>query len=121
MYHGIIIDQQFMDIGFPNKFKIFSEKVDGDWHIYGIEIGDSEITNTISTIQEATKVGTWYAHFYNEENLIIVFKDRIFMVKPDKSTWKPAVDFGIQLGIPHEQLIFNPVRFEDETAYFGSH
>jgi hypothetical protein len=121
MYHGILIDQEFMDIGFPNKFKVFSEKFDGSWRIYGIEVEDSEITDAIIKVQDAMKVGNWYAHFYNEENLIVVFKDRKFMVKPDESTWQPVWEYGKQLGIPEEQLDFQPNNFQDESSYFGSH
>ncbi len=48
MYHGIIIDQQFTNPKFSERFKIFAKKQDGDWGIYGIEVEDDEIEEVIS-------------------------------------------------------------------------
>ena len=80
MYHGILIDQEFTDPKFPEKFKIFSQKLDGSWKIYGIEIGESDLQNAINEIQENMKdTGPWYAHLYNDEDLIVIFKKKSLM------------------------------------------
>lgn len=56
---------------------------------------------------------------YNDEKLIVVFKDRTFEIKPHESTWKPVKDYGSVLNIPEEQLDFWPNRFQDERHYFS--
>jgi len=119
MYHGIIIDQEFTEPSFPETFKAFAWKQDGNWKIYGIEVDDSNLENKISKIQSAMRTNQpWYVHLYNDEDLIVIFKDRIFNVKPHSSTWGPIIEYGQKLDIPKEQLDFWPNRFQDEIHYF---
>lgn len=120
MYHGLIIDKEFIDENFPNNFKIFNKKRDGSWGIYGIEIEDSELMETINNIQMNMKSDeNWYTHFYNNEKLIVVFRNKIFEITPDKGSWQPVIDYGKELNIPEEQLDFWPNKFEDEVKYFA--
>lgn len=62
----------------------------------------------------------WYAHLYNDKKLIVVFKNKVFSVKPHLSFWKPILEYGKKLNIPEEQLDFWPNRFQDEKHYFKS-
>lgn len=120
MYHGIIVDQSFIDLAFPGTFKKFAKKQDGDWGIYGIEVEDLEIEGVIKKIQAEMKSDeSWYAHFYNDETLIVVFKDKVFRVEPNQCTWLPIIEYGKKLKIPTEQLDFWPNRFQDEIHYFA--
>lgn len=120
MYHGILIDQEFTDSSLPETFKIFAKKQDGSWGIYGIEIEDSQLEETIKKIQENMKSNeAWYAHLYNDNDLIVIFKDKVFNVKPHISTWKPIVEHGRKLNILEGQLDFWPNRFQDEHHYFS--
>ena len=119
MYHGIIIDQEFQDKGLPKKFKIFAKKQSGSWGIYGIEVEDSEVEQTIKKVQDNMKGDeAWYAHLYNDKELIVIFKNKVFRVRPHLSTWKPIIEYGKKLNIPEEQLDFWPNRFQDERHYF---
>ena len=120
MYHGIIIDQEFKDPSFPKKFKVFAKKQDGSWGIYGVEIEDFKFEEMVKKVQENIKDDQlWYCHFYNDEKLIVVFKDRVFEVKPSSSSWNPIIEYGRKLNIPEEQLDFWPNRFQDEIHYFA--
>jgi len=120
MYHGILIDQEFVDSSFPETFKIFSQKQDGSWNIYGIEVEDSELKEVINKIQENMKIDSaWYAHLYNDKELIVIFKNKVFKVMSQADSWKPIVDYGRELNIPEEQLDFWPNRFQDERHYFA--
>ncbi len=119
MYHGIIIDQEFTDKTFPGSFKQFAIKKDGSWKIFGIEIEDSQLEGTISKIQENMKEDQpWYAHLYNDEHLIVIFKNKVFKVEPHNSSWEPIIEYGKRLKVPKEQLDFWPNRFQDEQHYF---
>ena len=119
MYHGIIIDQEFVDKNFPKTFKIFAKKQDGDWGIYGIEIENSQLQLTIKNIQEKMKGDSpWYAHFYNDNQLIVIFKNKVFTIMSEKKSWQPVIDYGKLLNIPIEQLDFFPNNFKNETNYF---
>lgn len=120
MYHGIIIDQEFVDNDFLQKFKIFAKKQDGSWGIYGVEIEDSRLEKAIKEIQKNMRTDeAWYAHLYNDRELIVIFKDKVFRVKPHISSWKPIIEYGKGLNIPKEQLDFWPNRFQDEIHYFS--
>jgi len=120
MYHGIIIDQEFINPSFPKNFKIFAKKQDKDWRIYGIEVGDSQLKQTIESIQTNMKNDQpWYTHFYNDNKLIVIFKNKTIEVTPLKSSWQSIIDYGKELNIPEEQLDFWPNRFQDEIHYFS--
>lgn len=120
MYHGILIAQEFNDINFPEKFKSFAVRQGSEWKIYGVEIEDSELEKTIKEMQlNMLTDKPWYAHLYNDNELIVVFKNKVFHVKPHKSTWTEVLDYGKTLGIPEEQLDFWPNRFQDEPHYFS--
>lgn len=120
MYHGILIDQEFIDKAFPESFKVFARKQDGSWGIYGIEIEDFQLEESIKRVQvNMKKTEPWYAHFYKDKQLIVVFRDIVFKVAPHISSWNPIIEYGRKLNIPKEQLDFWPNRFQDEHHYFS--
>ncbi len=123
MYHGIILDKEFKDSQFVNTFRIFNKRkssTDSDWILFGIEVEDQKLSETINAIQENLKEDKpFYAHLYNNEKLTIIFKKKIFYITTDVSTWNEFVDYGKSLGIPEEQLKVSPIRFEDEANYFN--
>ncbi len=121
MYHGIILDLQFVDPAYPEKFKIFAKKKSStnDWVIYGVEIEDADIDAVISDIRSNMNAGKpYYAHFYNDQVLIVVFKDKVFRCSPQASSWSEVIDYGASIGVPRVQLDFKPCRFRDEITYF---
>src|SRR3989344_934830 len=121
MYHGIVLDLEFKDPTFPEKFKVFAKRksTTNDWILYGVEIPDKEISQSISKIQENMRDDEpYYAHFYSDNEMLVVFKNKIFKVKPHNSTWRPIINHGRSLNIPEEQLGFWPNRFQDEIHYF---
>ena len=90
-----------------------------DWVLYGIEISDNEIKVVISDIQTNMKSDKpYYAHLYNDNEMIVIFKKKVFKVKPHMSTWNSIIEYGRKLNIPEEQLDFWPNRFQDEIQYF---
>jgi hypothetical protein len=123
MYHGIILDAEFKDPLFPEGFKVFAKKKSStsSWILYGIEVNDKDVNEVISDIQDNIKSNEpYYAHLYNDEEVIVIFKKRVFHVKSHNSTWMPIIEFGRTLNIPDEQLDFWPNRFQDEVHYFKS-
>ena len=121
MYHGILIDQEFINKAFPENFKLFAKKQDGSWGIYGIEIEDPKLEESIRKIQKEMKdTEPWYAHLYNDKQLIVIFKNTVFRVDPHISSWNPIIEHGRKLDIPVEQLDFWPNRFQDEHHYFSN-
>ena len=123
VFHAILIDKAFRDPELPENFKIFATRYskDLDWHLYGVEIEKNNLDKAIKLIQDGMKSDApYYTHFYDGEQIIVVFKEKIFNVKSDKSTWEPILKFGRETNIPEEQLDFWPYRFEQESEYFSS-
>lgn len=121
MYHGIVLNAEFADPTYPEKLNIFAKRksTSSDWVIYGIEIANDKLSESISNIQSNMKSNQpYYAHLYNDKSLIVIFKEKTFEVTPHISSWDPIIEYGSKLNIPKEQLDFWPNRFQDEAHYF---
>ena len=107
-YKGVIIEESLEDNIILNDFNIVGFKITDDvifserWHLYTIQASIQEIER----ISKSIKSG-WYAHFWKDRNMIVVFKNKLFEFNyDDKSSWQPAVEYGLSVGIPKEQLDF---------------
>ncbi len=121
MYHGIVLDAEFNDPTILDTFKIFSKRksLDEDWILYGVEVEDSKLKETVKRIQSELKSEKpYYVHFYNDKKLIVIFKEKIFYASPHRSTWKEILEYGKKLNIPNNQLNIWPYRFQEEIHYF---
>ncbi len=117
-YHALVIKEslQLPESIHEFNFPIISTKV-GSWTIFKIEINGNSLNLAISTLQSQLKTtNPWYIHAYNEfgTKLIVIFKDAVFEMTSDKTTWKEATNYGLDLGIPTEQLDFHPYNFQNE-------
>jgi hypothetical protein len=122
VYHGILVNKSFRDPLFPEQFELFAKNKsnNSDWVLYGVIVQQSEVAVKIKAIQKNMRdTEPWYAHLYNDEDLIVIFKNKVFYTKPEPSVWKEAVTYGRSLGIPAEQLDFHPNHFQDEAKYFN--
>ena len=115
-YHGILVDVSQKDVSIFDKLKILGKRktTDQKWTLYKLCVDSENIDRTIKRIQENMIKG-FYFHLYKNDELIVVFKDKIFKVKTDKSTWKNVVKYGKSLNISEKQLDFFPCKIEDET------
>ncbi len=108
-YKGTIVEESLEDNRILNDLNIIDFRISKDenpadrWHLYTVIVTREEIRK----ISQYIKYGKWYMHFWNGNDVIVVFKDKIFEFKHDKKeTWKDAFDHGVALGIPEEQLDF---------------
>ncbi len=120
MYHGIVIDKSLINPELIKNFSVIHHKQDGEWKIYCVEIDNRLLEKTVEDVQKNLNTDQpWYAHFYNEDDLVVVFKEKVFNVTLDKSSWSGILMYGKQLGIPAEQLELSPIRIEEEGEYFN--
>lgn len=121
-YHGILLDLQFGEENFIEKnFKIFAKRksLSNPWTLHGVEISNENFDDGIAKIQTAMKSDApYYAHLYNDDQVTVIFKSKVFHVKSHISTRDEIVKYGQSLNIPSEQLDFYPNRFQDEIHYF---
>lgn len=110
----------FSDRRYPEMYSIFAREQRGDWMLYGIEIPRDKVENAVLDIQSHMRADApFYAHLYDDETVIVIFKARLFRASSHSSSWAEVKRFGKTLGIPADQLDFWPNRFQDEPHYFG--
>jgi hypothetical protein len=117
-YHGIVIKESIRDPTVLYEMKILGTKTGKKWTLLKIEVEPRSVDETIRLIQTnllSEKGVPYYAHLYRDDELIIVFPEKIFRVSPDKNSWSEAVSYGESLNVPRAELDFRPCRFKDET------
>lgn len=114
-YHGILVEESLKGKSFLDKLKIIGKKKGRTFNLIKISVKENKITQLISDLQKNLKGVNYYAHFYRDNELIVVFPKKIFKITPQKSSWRETIFYGKSLGIPEEQLDFIPCRIEDET------
>jgi len=113
-WKGGVIAEGLSDPTVINKLTVYSATISKDdmpidyegnlgrWHGYGARCSREEI----NTLQPYILHG-WYAHFWNEEKIIVVYNDKQFeLPRDDKSTWREAIEHGRAQGIPEDELDF---------------
>jgi hypothetical protein len=50
---------------------------------------------------------------------VVVFRDAVFEVTVDESTWAEVVEHGLARGVPPAELDFEPRTVADAGAVFG--
>ncbi len=72
-YKGIIIEESLKDKSLIKKLKVLSSSIDGAWHLYTVEVSEKEIEE----ISHSLNAQKWYAHFWNNQKVIVAFKDKL--------------------------------------------
>jgi hypothetical protein len=110
-FKGKIIEESLEDNRILNSLEITKVKITEEqdpnkrWHIYDV----LAFKEDIEKLSEKIKPG-FYMHFWKGKKIIVIFKNKNFVLdSEDKSTWTPAIDHGISIGITGEQLDF-PIK-----------
>jgi hypothetical protein len=122
-YHGIVINVSQKNKSILKKLDVIGKKAFNfnTVILLKIRVPKENLEETIQQLQTNMRdrflwwFHDFYFHFYNDQELIVVFKNRIFRVTPDPKTWDEMVAYGLSLGLPEKQLDFFPCRFSDET------
>jgi hypothetical protein len=119
-WKGVIIAEGLSDPTIINKFTVYRASISKDgipidyeghvgrWHSYNVRCSREEV----DALQPFILRG-WYAHFWNQDKIIVVFNDKQFeLARNDKGTWQPAIEHGKAQGIPEDELGF-PIDEDD--------
>lgn len=107
-YTGIIVEEGIIDNRIINQFKVNAVQITGHrnpsdrWHMYEVIAAEEEIFDLAKYM-----VDGWYAHFWNGDTVIAIFKNRYFkFMHSDRNTWADVLSYGKEIGISEEQLDF---------------
>jgi hypothetical protein len=99
-YRGTIVKESLKDGTILKSLKVTGHRIVGrprdSWDLVSVEVSLEDLAKLKYYIND----GPWYAHFWNDNELIIVFKDKIF------TDVQSAMEYGMSIGIPLEQLDF---------------
>lgn len=108
-YTGTIVEESLLDSRIINDFKIIhahisrANNTEDRWHLYKVEASEQQI----ETLSSHLKSHGWYVHFWQEDKIIVIFPHKKFTIShSNKTTWIKAINYGISIGIPREQLDF---------------
>jgi hypothetical protein len=121
-YHGIILNISQRDKSIFKGLNIIGKKriLLGTIILYKVNVAAEDLELLIQKLQSNMSkhflhlVHEFYCHFYQGNELIVVFRNNVFLATTDRSSWKDAIEYGKGLGIPMRQLDFIPYRVEDE-------
>ncbi len=105
MLKGTIVENSLADKSILQKVKIEKTYQSGNWTLHNVWVEPQQILE----LSKALNSGPWYIHLWEpgQDDVTVIFKDRVIQIKySDKSTWEEAIEFGISIGIPKEQLDF---------------
>lgn len=116
-YHGIIVKEGLKDRLVLDRMKILGMKKGEKWTLLRVGVDETKVDEVLGLIQKnlVTEPESYYAHFYRNRELVVVFPKKVFHLTPERETWQPAIDYGKSIGIPEKQLDFKPCRFGEET------
>ncbi len=108
LYQGAIIGESLSDERILNSLDLTSFTVTEEedpaerWHIYKVLVTREDIKRLAQNIKPG-----WYMHFWLGREVIVAFASQQFEFNYDnKKSWQPAIDYGLSMGIPLEQLDF---------------
>ena len=108
LYRGIIVEEALDDNLIINEMSVIKlvitnhKKRKNRWHMYEVDITEDKIMELSKHINKG-----WYIHFWNEGDIIALFKNEIFRFDYfDKSSWADVIKHGVKIGIPLKQLDF---------------
>lgn len=132
-YYGEVINLSLKDKKMLKKFPVIKckNRFWGLCKIYTISIPEKDIDATVKAFQENMSTALkkeWYITFHTPENVIVVFREKIFTLSgkgispipqkcidtscaEDKEKWDEMVRYARSLGIPDEQCDFLPEDF----------
>ncbi len=122
-YHGIVVNLSQKDRSIFRELNLIGHRklLFGLLALYKIRVAPEDLNVLIRRIQQnmAAKIlflhKEFYCHFYRGEELIIVFRQKVFCVKTAPDSWRQAVAYGRSIGIAASQLDFFPCRIQDES------
>jgi hypothetical protein len=110
-YKGLVVEESLEDNRAINEIEIVKVRITKEedpakrWHVYKVKVSTAEMERLSQGIRQG-----WYMHFWKGKRVTVVFKNQRFELDSDyQPSWTPAIQYGLFIGIPREQLDF-PIK-----------
>ncbi|WP_410768475.1 hypothetical protein [Fontibacillus sp. BL9] len=122
-YLGIVIEQSLKDQTILSELTILGEKQIGGWTLLLVSVSSGEeLSPLLQKLQNHmidAQEDCWYAHFFSNEWMFIVYENALFETSLLPEDWDEAIRHGMSYNIPLEQLDFKPRTKKDVLELFG--
>jgi len=120
-FWGIVVDQSLRSTDYIDELEVIAKRELGSWGMLLVCVSEDDLEGQIQALQQNmidAKEDCWYAHFFCDKDLIVVYQDRTYHITTDPTTWAAAVQHGLDHGVLSEQLDFEPRTKAGAAAYF---
>jgi hypothetical protein len=126
-YRAVIVKEGLRRPELLDQFPILGTHKTMTWTLVKLGIPATDLARASDLIQRAlVEEPTYYAYLYAQENnsanesdnqeLRVIFPYRKYQMTTDRSSWGEAIRYGLDKGIPREELVFTPFPFENEKG-----
>jgi hypothetical protein len=117
-YLGVVVRESLRDPSLTPP--LVASRRGADWTMLLVRIPVEELDHGVAALRSNfDPTDCWYAHFFREDELVVVFADEVFRVSTDPATWDAPVQHGRDCGVPDNELDFSPRTVEEAEAAFG--
>lgn len=109
LFFGTIVEESLTDNRILNAYEKIDVRITNSddpssrWHLFTLRVSENDIVK----LAHFLKPGPWYMHFWKDQEVVAVFKNRQFRFNHSvPSEWEPVIQYGRALGIPDDQLDF---------------
>jgi hypothetical protein len=69
----------------------------------------ADLAGELSRSLDTSHIGSWYVDFKSENQHYVIYPDKVFLIdRSDADQYRRATEYGIGLGIPEQQVDFEP-------------
>ncbi|MFI2752003.1 hypothetical protein ACGIF2_01035 [Cellulomonas sp. P22] len=110
-YWGVVIAQSCGDRGVGDGLMALAHRRVGAWDVVLADVPEADLGRTVAELRRRmipADDDCWYAHFFRDDQLVVVFQDRVFVATTEPTSWTDVIAHGRRHGIPEAQLDFEP-------------
>lgn len=126
-YRAVIVKEGLRRPELLDQFPILGTHKTLTWTLVKLGIPETDLSRASNLIQRAlVEEPTYYAYIYAQENnvggesdkqdLRVIFPYRKYQMTTNRNSWDEAIRYGLDKGIPREELVFTPFPFENEKG-----
>lgn len=114
-----MVEESLRDPRVLQDLHVLASRRGRPWTFHLVSVPEHDFDRQVGMLQEHMVTDEcWYAHFFRDRELVVVYRDAVFRLTTDRATWAPAVEHGLRNGIPREQLDFEPRTWEEVREFF---